>query len=87
MTGTEEDPTTVALEELEESGRTGDVLDVRYGETPLVNGEPVDYGAWPLFEGPFLRAERGSRTLEIRYGRARRVLDFNTLTITDSVDR
>ncbi len=66
---------------------SGDVLEVRYGETPLVNGEPVDYGAWPLFEGPFLRAERGSRTLEIRYGRARRVLDFNTLTITDSVDR
>lgn len=66
---------------------SGDALDVRYGETPLVNGAPVDYGAWPLFGGPFLRAERGSRTLEIRYGRARRVLDFNTLTITDSVDQ
>ena len=65
---------------------SGDALDVRYGETPRVNGEPVDYEAWPLFDGPFLRAERGSRTLDIRYGRMRRVLDFNTLTITDLVD-
>ncbi len=66
---------------------SGDVLEVCYGETPTVDGVPVNYDAWPLFEGPFLRAERGSRTLEIRYGRNRRVLDFNTLTITETVDR
>ena len=66
---------------------SGDVLELCYGETPTVDGVPVNYDAWPLFEGPFLRAERGSRTLEIRYGRNRRVLDFNTLTITETVDR
>ena len=65
---------------------SGAVLTARYGETPSVDSKAVDYDAWPLFEGPFLHAERGSRTLEIRYGRARRVLDFNTLTITERIE-
>lgn len=56
-----------------------------YGQTPTVNGVPVDYENWPLFAGPFLNAERGSRTLELRHGNRSRVLDFNTLTITDRI--
>lgn len=56
-----------------------------YGETPILNGKPIDYGAWKLFEGPFLNAEKGSRRLVITHGRLERVLDFNTLTITDRV--
>ena len=65
---------------------SGNRLTMRYGEIPTLDGAPVNYDAWPLFEGPFLRADRGSRRLEIRYGRTRRVLDFNTLTITESVE-
>ena len=65
---------------------SGDGLTVRYGETPAVNGVAVDYEAWPLFEGPYLQADRGSRRLTIRYGPQRRTLDFETLTITETVD-
>ena len=64
----------------------GDVLEARYGETPTVNGEAVDYASWPLYDGPFLHAERGSKKLEIRYGPMRRHLDFTALTITDGVE-
>jgi len=56
-----------------------------YGRTPVLNGRPVDYAAWKLFEGPYLNAEKGSRKLTITHGRLERVLDFNTLTITDRV--
>ena len=59
-------------------------LDVTYDEIPRVNGEPVDYDAWPLFGGPFMQAERDSRRLELRHGDLRRTLDFTTLTVTDA---
>lgn len=56
-----------------------------YGQTPQLDGRPVDYSKWKLFEGPYLNAEKGSRRLTITHGRLERVLDFNTLTITDRV--
>jgi hypothetical protein len=56
-----------------------------YGRAPVVNGTPLDYSKWKLFEGPYLNAEKGSRQLTITHGRLKRVLDFNTLSITDSV--
>lgn len=64
----------------------GHELAATYGETPTIDGTPVDYSAWPLFDGPFTHAERGSRTLELRYGPMRRLLDFNTLTIRDWIE-
>ncbi|HEY0946642.1 MAG TPA: hypothetical protein VGD81_15290, partial [Opitutaceae bacterium] len=54
-----------------------------YGETPRVDGQPVDYGAWPLFGGPYLNAAPGSRQLTLTQGTMKRVLDFATLTIHD----
>jgi hypothetical protein len=50
-----------------------------------VDGRAVDYGAWKLFEGPYLNAEVGGRRLTITHGRLERVLDFSTLTISDRV--
>lgn len=64
----------------------GDMLTFGYDEVPTVNGEPVDYDDWPLFGGPFLHAEKGSKTLTLRHGRLRRRLDFNTCTIIDHVE-
>lgn len=61
----------------------GAALEVTYGQTPTIDGNPVDYGGWKLYDGPFLYAEQGSRTLEMRYGAMRRLLDFNTLTVKD----
>jgi hypothetical protein len=64
----------------------GTTMQATYGETPVINGKEVDYDSWPLFGGPFLNAEKGSRQLEMRYGSLRRLLDFNTLTIKDWVE-
>ncbi len=63
----------------------GRVIEAEYGETPRIDGEPVDYDGWQLFEGTHLNSELGSRVLSIRHGKLERVLDFNTLSITDRV--
>ena len=57
-----------------------------YGAAPRVDGRAVDYAKeWKLFAGPYLNADVGSGTLTMTHGRLRRVLDFNSLTIADSV--
>lgn len=63
----------------------GNHVSVTHGQAPIVNGVPVDYAKWKLFEGPHLNAEVGGRKLTITHGSLERVLDFNTLTITDRV--
>ncbi len=57
-----------------------------YGQAPVVDGQPIDYSQWKLFEGPHLNAEKGSSLLTITHGKLQRTLDFNTLTITDQVN-
>jgi hypothetical protein len=63
----------------------GKTIAFTYGQTPSVDGQAVDYRSWKLFEGPYLNAEIGGRKLTITHGRLERILDFNTLTITDRV--
>jgi hypothetical protein len=63
----------------------GDRLEFAYDEVPRVNGVPVDYSRWPLFDSPYTQAPLHSRMLTLRHGRLQRVLDFNTLTVRDSV--
>ena len=58
---------------------------VTYGSRPGRGRPGVDYTKWKLFEGPYLNAEKGSRKLTLTTAASQRVLDFNTLTITDSV--
>jgi hypothetical protein len=62
----------------------GKDLEVTYGEAPKVDGKPIDYTQWPLFGGPFLEAEVGSERLVMKHGKSRRILDFKTLTISES---
>lgn len=62
-------------------------LEFTYGETPRIDGRPLDYGRWPLFEGPHLNAPRGSRRLVITHGELERVLDFNTLSVSERTRR
>jgi hypothetical protein len=61
----------------------GTTIDFTYGETPKLNGRPLDYEHWPLFGGPFLQSAVDSEILTIKYGNKRRTLDFKTLTVTD----
>jgi len=63
----------------------GSHIEFAYGSTPKINGAPVDYGDWKLFEGSHLNSEIGSRVLTITHGKLGRVLDFNTLSVTDMV--
>lgn len=63
----------------------GQTIEAAFGETPRIGGVAVDFAAWPLYDGPFLRATVDSRRLEMRHGRLRRTLDFTTLTVTDTV--
>jgi len=63
----------------------GKEISFTYGEAPIVDGEALDYTEWKLFGGTHLNAEVGGRKLTITHGRLQRVLDFNTLTISDTV--
>lgn len=63
----------------------GSVLRARYGSAPSVNGVPVDYATWPLFDSPYGQAARGRRELELRFNTERYRLDFDANVITQSV--
>ncbi|HEY1107857.1 MAG TPA: hypothetical protein VGE76_04470, partial [Opitutaceae bacterium] len=64
----------------------GKKIECVYGAAPKVDGRTIDHAKqWKLFEGPYLNAEVGSQMLRITHGRLKRVLDFNTVTISDSV--
>lgn len=62
----------------------GSVLHARYGAGPRVNGRAIDFEHWPLFEGPFGHAARGSRELDIVYRNERLHLDFGANIRTES---
>ncbi|HZT28952.1 MAG TPA: hypothetical protein VFA33_03650 [Bryobacteraceae bacterium] len=61
----------------------GRQLAFTWGQTPTVDGRPLDYAHWPLFGGPFLESAVDSGRLVLKYGRQRRVLDFPSLTVRD----
>jgi hypothetical protein len=55
-----------------------------YGGRPQVDGVALDYEHWPLFGGPFVESAVDSGKLTLRYGTMRRMLDFQSLTVTDA---
>ena len=65
----------------------GKTMQFTYGQTPTVDGRPVDYDAWPLFGGPFLQAGVDSEQLTLKHGNRTRTLDFRKLTIEESEAR
>jgi hypothetical protein len=67
---------TTAAPEVTFTALDGSVLHARFGTTPSVNGQPVDYAGWPLFESPFAVEPRGSGKLELTHGGERLRLDF-----------
>lgn len=67
---------TASLPEATFTALDGTVIHARYGATPTVNGQPVDFAGWPLFESPFGHATRGSQKLEIVHGAERLLLDY-----------
>lgn len=63
----------------------GDRLAFTYGDVPTVNGDPLDYDAWPLFGSPFVKADVGTQQILLRHGSVERLLDFKNLKVTDHV--
>jgi len=61
----------------------GKKLAFTFDQVPTVDGRAIDYAKWKLFEGPYLNSELNSRKLTITHGKLERVLDFNTLTVTE----
>jgi hypothetical protein len=81
-------PLTVRLEptpSVQFTSLRGKKLAFTYDQVPTVDGRAIDYAKWKLFEGPYLNSELHSRKLTITHGKLERVLDFNTLTVTDRV--
>jgi hypothetical protein len=65
----------------------GRTLEFTYGQPGRVNGVALDYGRWPLFGGPFVEAAVDSERLTLNHAGTRRVLDFRSLTVTDTPAR
>jgi hypothetical protein len=63
--------------------RGGDAMQFTFGGRRLLNGKSVEFGAYKLFNGPFIQSERGSGVVRmISHGRVRE-LDFNKATIRE----
>ncbi|MFI5355989.1 MAG: hypothetical protein ACHQ4G_01500 [Opitutales bacterium] len=77
---------TATLPEATFTALDGSVLHARYGDTPTVNGVPIGYTDWPLYDGPFAHEKRGSQRLEIHQGGERYLLDFARPATVKSVD-
>ncbi len=64
----------------------GKKIECAYGAAPRVDGRTIDYAKeWKLFSSPYLHADVGSGKLTMTHGSLKRVLDFNSLTISDAV--
>ena len=61
----------------------GRSMEFTYGETPRLDGRPLEYEKWPAFGGPYLQGEAGVRKLTMTHGGVRRVLDFEALTVKE----
>ncbi len=64
----------------------GTTITATYGETPEINGKPVDYDAWPLFDGPFAQAKPGRNEITMRYGDTQRRMNFRDGSIKTTMN-
>lgn len=59
----------------------GDELDFAYPNKRLLNKKEITFDNWPLFEGPFVNAKKGSKIFEIQYKQEKVILDFNDFSV------
>lgn len=64
--------------------RHGDIMKFRFGGERILNGTPVRFSEYGLYGGPFINARRKSGVIALTAGGRKRLLNFNTLTITES---
>jgi hypothetical protein len=63
----------------------GDRMEFTFGGKRLLNGRPMDFNSYKLFNGPNLYAEVGSQTLRMTYKDWSRVLDFKNVRVKTNV--
>ena len=68
------------------SSRRREIEVTARGERRL-DGRAVDLENWPLFEGPWVNAAKGSRIITLEYRPERIILDFNDLSIRQEIRR
>ena len=61
----------------------GDVLEISSAGERKLNGYPVPSGRWPLFDGPFIKADERQRTVLLRNDKIWRQLNFAKWEIRD----
>ena len=61
-------------------------LGTSHKTAPTINGEPVNYAPEKVYDSPFLQSVYDSGVITIRKGNRTRVLDFNKLSATDTVE-
>jgi hypothetical protein len=63
----------------------GTHLQIAYGQPLHINGNALGYENWPLFEGPFTKADPKSRELHIQHGSESLHLDFKAIRTTSTL--
>jgi hypothetical protein len=53
-----------------------------YADTHRINGEPIDYDSFKLFDTPWLQQERGSELFAATYGEESLTYNFGSWTVT-----
>jgi len=61
--------------------QAGELMQFTYDGQRRLNGKPVDFKSYKLFNGPFLQSEVGSGVLKMTYKNHTRILDFNKVSI------
>lgn len=61
----------------------GRAMQFTYGETPRVDGKPLNYANWPAYGGPYVQGQPGVRRMTLTHGGVKRVLDFESLTVKE----
>jgi hypothetical protein len=57
----------------------GDKFDYTYPDKRSVNGKAITFDNWPLFGGPFVNSIKGSKIINLTYGKEKVTLDFNRI--------
>jgi hypothetical protein len=63
--------------------RSGNTLECVFDGPDTVNGQAVDYAAWPVLESPWTKQARGG-PLVVTAGAVTRTYDFNTWTVVET---
>jgi hypothetical protein len=61
--------------------RHGDKMQFTYDGARILNGKPVDFKSYKLFNGPYLQAEVGSEMLKMTHKGQYRTLNFRNVTM------